>query len=163
MRKVKLHYLFSKNKKIGSRLIAWGTKHRYPELKDIPSHVAILIDEKWVFESTLESGVRVIGYKKWLEINTQVEKIPCTQDRTYEEVKDMFKSIKDLKYDWMGVLYLGLNLVPNKLFGRKLPENNPWASDSKYFCCEVMSKLTGIDYEMSSPVDVMVEIKKSVT
>ena len=69
MKKIKVHYLFSKNKKIGSKLIAWGTAHRC-DVDDVPSHVAILVEERWVYESTLSSGVRVIPYKKWKEINT---------------------------------------------------------------------------------------------
>ena len=66
---ITLHYLFSKNEKIGSKIIRWATKHLV-EAKDVPSHVALLVNERWVFESTLFTGIRVIPYKKWLEINS---------------------------------------------------------------------------------------------
>lgn len=143
--KVKVHYLLSKNNKIGSRFIAWGTKHLTPEIKDTPSHIAVLINERWVHESTLETGVRVISYKKWLEINKEVAKVRCAQEyREYNEIKEIYRSIQNKDYDWLGVLYLGIHVCLNKFFGKKLPKTNKWQKDNKYFCSEAAEKLTGI-------------------
>jgi hypothetical protein len=159
--KIKLHYLFSKNNKIGSRFIAWGTKH-LTDIEDTPSHVAILVNGRWVHESTLFSGVRVISYKKWLEINTEVAKIPCIDlNRSYGELKEIYKSLKNKKYDWMGILYLGWFLFLNKYFGKDIPETNAWQSENRYFCCEAVEKVTGIDdTSMKAPVELLDELSK---
>jgi len=166
MRKVKVQYLFSNNPElIGSKAIVWGTRHMYSELElsQIPSHVAILIDEKWVFESTLRTGVRVEGYKKWKTHNNEVAKIDCTkEERYYEDIKELFKELKGQKYDWYGVIYLGLQLIKQKIIGGDLPSENKWQSNNKYFCCEVMAKMTGLDYQMTSPVKVMMDLKASL-
>ena len=106
--KVKIHYLFSKNKKIGSSFISWGTTH-LSNRKNIPSHIALLVNERWVFESTLDTGIRVIPYKKWLEINEEVAKIACDLvKREYSEIKAIYKDIQNKKYDWLGVSFLGI-------------------------------------------------------
>lgn len=159
---VTVHYLFSKNKKIGSKIIRWGTRHLEPQLYkkcEIPSHVAILVNEKWVFESTLETGVRRISYKEWLEHNTEVAKYKCQTPRTITDVLNYFRAIKGKKYDYKGVIYFGIRVGLNKFFGMKIPKKNKWASDNKYFCCEVMGEMLGLDYEMTSPVQVMVQTK----
>jgi hypothetical protein len=100
-----------------------------------------------------------MGYKEWLKINNEVAKIRCTQTRYYEDIKAMFKSLKGRKYDWGGVIYLGLWLGINKVSGHPIPTNNAWHSDSKYFCCEIMAKMTQVDYQMTTPVAVMMELK----
>ena len=164
-RKVKVQYLFSSNDLIGSKVIVWGTKHMYPELKieEIPSHVAILIDEKWVLESTLETGVRVMGYRKWQTLNNEVAKIDCIMEARYwEDIKEMFKKLKGMDYDWAGVIYLGLWLGANKATGLTIPSDNAWHSDSKYFCCEIMAKMTELDYQMAPPVRVMMDLRQAI-
>lgn len=162
--KVKVHYLFSRNKKIGSRLIAWGTGH-LQDVPTTPSHIAVLVNERWVHESTLETGVRVISYSKWLEINEEVAKIPCAQVyREYSEIKTIYKGIKDKKYDWLGVTYFGCKIGLNKFFGTKIPSKNKWEDPNKYFCCEAAAILTGIsDSSMKAPVDMMVELSQPVS
>jgi len=153
---VKVHYLFSNNNKIGSKIISWGTKH-LTDREDVPSHVAILVNNRWVHESTLESGVRVISYKKWLEINKEVAKVPCKQEkRNYSEIKTIFREIKDKDYDYLGVCYLGLALGANKLADIEIPKDNKWEDKNKYFCCEAVEKLTGVEStSMDSPVQVL--------
>jgi hypothetical protein len=157
---VTVHYLFSNNHLIGSRAIVWGTNHLYElDNKGIPSHVAILINEKWVLESTLNTGVRVEGYSKWLSHNNEVAKIECKEQRYWEDIKIMFKETKDQKYDWAGVIYLGIWLAINKVTGLDLPSDNAIHNEDKYFCCEVMAKMTGLDYQMTPPVKIMVDLK----
>ena len=160
-RKVKVQYLFSNSPLIGSRAIIWGSNHIYDlDTVDIPSHVAILIDEKWVLESTLSTGVRIEGYNKWLSHNNEVAKIDCSEEfRYWEDVKEMFKETKEQKYDWAGVAYLGIWLAINKATGLKLPSDNAIHNEDKYFCCEVMAKMTGLDYQMAPPVKVMMDLK----
>lgn len=161
--KVKVHYLFSRNEKIGSKLISWGTAHLEPSVYNTPSHIAILVNNRWVHESTLDSGVRVISYEKWLEINEEVEKIACIKEtREYKEIKQIFKEIKDKDYDYFGVSYMGIHVASNKYFNTEIPETNKWENPDKYFCCEAVEKLTGISSSsMKAPVQMMVELRGS--
>lgn len=152
---MKIVYLFSRNKKIGSKIISYGTSFLEPSIKNTPSHTAILMNNKRVFESTLETGVRIISYKKWLEVNEEVAKIPCTKERSVEEVFEYFKSIKHKKYDYMGVLYFSLKLLLFLLFNKKMPKKNKWNNKNKYFCSEIVGKLTNIDCQMIAPVTLL--------
>lgn len=158
--KVTVHYLFSRNNKIGSKIISWGTEHLEPSIYNTPSHAAILVNNRWVHESTLETGVRVISYQKWLEINEEVAKIPCTKtSRDYSEIKNIFQEIRDKKYDYPGVIYMGGYVAANKYFDVDIPKENKWESSNKYFCCEAVQKLAGLEpASMKAPVQMMVEL-----
>lgn len=156
--KVKIHYLFSKNNKIGSKVISWATNHQY-NFKITPSHVAILINDRWVFESTLFTGVRVIPYKKWVTFNDEVAKIQSSQLYDYSEIKTIYKQIQNKKYDWLGAAYLGIWLILNKFFKTKIPKINRWESKDLYFCCEGVAIILGLSYfAMRSPADVLVDV-----
>jgi hypothetical protein len=160
--RVTVHYLFSKNDKIGSKIISWGTKHLEPTVKDTPSHTALLINNRWVHESTLETGVRVISYDKWKQINTEVAKIECSVKRSYPIIKKMYQEIRHRKYDWMGIIYQGIWVALNKFFKKPIPEINRLEDPDKYFCCEVVGRLTNTDCSMKSPVQLMVELNGKI-
>lgn len=151
--KTKVDYIFSKNTKIGSRLISWGTKHLANDKTRIPSHGAILINNRWVLESTLETGVRVLTYKKWLEINQELYKIP-SDITDYTIIKNSYKQLKNKKYDWLAVIYLTFFVLLNKYFKVDIPKQNKWQSKNNYFCLEVKGKLTNKDYSMITPVEL---------
>jgi hypothetical protein len=143
--------IFSYNDLIGSKIIANGTKH----LSDVPkcSHVAVLVNDRWVHESTLQTGVRITSYEKWLSVNTEVANIPiCSME--YQELADQFRNIQNKKYDWYGVCYLGLWILLS-MVGVKIPKKNKLESKSKYFCCEVLGYLTGKYYGMSAPNQIL--------
>lgn len=161
--KVEIHYLFSKNDKIGSVSIRKSTAYLEPQLDpdtEVPSHVAILVNNRWVFESTLETGVRRITYEEWKKQNTEVAKYKCTSTRTLEEIVRYFRSIKDKKYDYCGVVYFGYRVILNKIFGIEIPNINKWNKDDMYFCCEVMGTMLGLDYQMVAPVQIMVQAER---
>ena len=163
--KVTIDYLFSKNNKIGSRLIRWGTAHLAPEIdySNVPSHVAILINNRWVFESTLSSGVRVIVYSKWLEINEEVSKIPYQHKEVeYKHIKKIFKDINQKKYDWAGVSYLGLQLGKNKFLNLEISRINKWENKDRYFCSEAVATLIGMEnHSMKAPVQMLDYLRKT--
>lgn len=162
MMKVQIHYLFSNNEQIGSKLIQWGTSHQH-KLPQTPSHVALLINDRWVFESTLFTGIRVIPYKKWLEINQEVFKIKCIKKREYTHIKKLYKEIKDKYYDWPGIVYLGFWLILNKIFKIKVPKINRFEQKCLYFCCEGVAELLELgDYGMKTPADMLVEIQDTL-
>lgn len=160
--KVKIDYLFSKNEKIGSKFIQWGTKH-LSNRDNVPSHVAILVNGRWVHESTLTTGVRVISYSKWKEMNEEVAAVSCDQKlKDYNELKALYRSIRDKNYDWPGVTYCGYRIFLNKYFGSKMPEVNIWEDEDKYFCCEAVAKLTGMgNFSMKAPVELLDELSNN--
>ena len=155
--KVKVEYLFSKRNQIGSKFISWGTKELLALLPDVvPSHVSVLLNGRWVFESTFSTGVRVISYKKWKEINEEVARITCRKDRKYSEVKKIYQEIRNKKYDWPGVIYFGWRVALKKYFKIPIPKNNKWESEDRYFCTEAVGRL--IDnkkYSMTAPVQLL--------
>jgi len=159
---VTLDYLFSKNDLIGSKVISWGTAHldKSVDADKVPSHVAILVNNKWVFESTLDTGVRRIFYEKWKEINTEVAKYRDPRDLELSYVLDYYRSIKAKKYDYLGLVYFGYRVALSKLFRVSIPTKNRLGRDDMYFCCEVIGEMLKLDYEMTAPVQVMVKTKK---
>lgn len=154
---VTVHALFSSNKLIGSRAISIGTKHLAPDIAPTPSHVAILINNRWVHESTGSSGIRVVSYEKWSEINNETGYVTLLQ-RDYQEIADMFRLLQNKKYDFGGLLYLAL-WVGASFFGVKIPSKNKFQSKNRYFCCEVLGKLLNKDYGMKAPVQIFKELK----
>lgn len=130
----------------------------YPEFKNTPSHVAILVNNRWVHESTLDSGIRVMSYERWLELNDEVTKITCEREWDYENIKTLFRNIKDKKYDYLGVAYLGLWMVPSKLLHIAIPNKNILECPNRYFCSEVMGYMLNDNYDMKAPVQILKEL-----
>ena len=152
------HALFSSNNLIGSKVISKGTAHLESEIKDVPSHTAVLVNERWVHESTGHSGVRVISYDAWSKINKEVGRVQLAS-REYQVIADQYRNIKGKKYDYPGVFYLGLCIIPT-FVGFKLPKKNKWESSNKYFCCEALGSLTGHYYGMETPVQILAKLLK---
>jgi len=159
-------YLFSKSREgaIGSKVIIEGTRLLAPELPkdEVPSHVAILVNNRWVFESTLESGVKRIEYKKWLKKNVVVKKIPCLKKWDLSKIIEIFKNIRDKKYDYPAIVYFSWRMMLFIAFKKKLPSANKFNSEDKYFCCEAVGEMTGCDYQMTAPVVLMLSIEEAV-
>lgn len=159
--KVKIHYLFSKNEKFGSKFISWGTKH-LSDRPTIPSHIAVLVKNRWVIEATFDKGVRIIPFKDWLKVNKVVASIPNSTGKIdFKIVKKVFKDIKEKAYDWLGVAYFGYRVALNKFFRLDIPKTNKWQSFDRYFCCEAVAKLLDLgDFSMKAPVQILDEISR---
>lgn len=154
---VSIHALFSHNNLIGSKIISKGSRHLDRRIKTAPSHTALLVNNRWVHESTGHSGVRVISYDVWKQINTEIDRIQL-KSREYQEIANLYRAIQDKKYDYPGVIFLGM-CVAGTFIHIKLPEKNLCESENKYFCCEVLGKLTGHYYGMSAPVQILGKLK----
>jgi hypothetical protein len=153
---VTVYALFSHNKRIGSKIISKGTKHLAPDMSET-SHVSVLINDRWVHEAT-GVGVRVSSYDLWKTIHTEVARVQL-ESKEYQVIADKFREIKGKKYDYPGVFFLALCIIPTFL-GFKLPKKNLWESKKKFFCCEVLGFLTGIYYGMSAPIQILGTLKK---
>lgn len=149
---VTVHAIFSHNDKIGSKVICHGT-HHLAKNEPLCSHTALLVNERWVHESTGHSGVRIISIDLWKTLNKEVARVPL-KDMLYQDLANHFRSIKDKKYDYMGILFFCFAIIPT-FIGFKLPKKNLLESPDKYFCCEVLGYLTGQYYGMSAPIQVM--------
>lgn len=138
---INIHYLFSKNNKIGSYLIRLGSYfvNRNVDFNDIPSHVAVLIDDTYVIESVMHGGVRIIPYNKWLEINIEINKIKA--DKYVEHPRDLMFEMWGKEYDMKGILYFTCCIIKHKLFGTPIPLENKWEQENKYFCTEFASRI----------------------
>jgi hypothetical protein len=147
---MKVHFLFSRNKKIGSKLISWAASFEKLQLEHLPSHVAVLLDEAWVIESTMNQGVRILPYESWLNINEQLYKFESNVNSS-KFVLEAAAKLWGRKYDWVGILYFGIKYIELMLWGRKLPIKNKWQKTEAYFCTELIAILEGKDYSMTSP------------
>lgn len=149
--------LFSHNDLIGSKLIVKSTAHLCPDIKEKTSHVALLINKRWVHESTGHSGVRVLSYDAWSSINTEAARI-YLGTKEYQKIADLFRDIRGKKYDYFGVVFLGVCIALTFL-GIKLPKKNLCESKNKYFCCEALAYLINKDYGMSAPVQILKDLR----
>lgn len=150
--------LFSKSNKIGARIISAGTAHLASNIKPSPSHTALLVNGRWVHESTGKAGVSVISYDKWQTLHKETARISLSS-REYQEIADEYRKMLGKKYDYLGISFFGLAIIPT-FFGFKLPKINKWESPNRYFCCEVLGKLTGHYYGMSAPVQILAKLLK---
>jgi uncharacterized protein YycO len=153
---MKIHYLFSRRNKIGSKLIAWGSKYENLGIEELPSHTAILMNDKLVVESVLGKGVRIVPYNNWKKINEEMYKIPCSQEvRSSKEITDEVERIWGKKYDWRGILFFAWSFIKLILFKTKLPEKNEWQRDGYFFCSELVGRISGVNYEMTTPAKLL--------
>lgn len=160
---MKVHYLFSRNEKIGSKLIAWSSSLFVKDLEKIPSHIAILIDEKFVIEAVLESGVRIVPYKKWKEINQELYKIEAPYRNDMEHVvNNSLYEVWGKGYDYIAILYFAMRLTGLILFKIKLPKNNRWSSSKKFFCSEFAARISNRNYSMTTPAKICSDMLKEL-
>jgi hypothetical protein len=155
---VTLDALFSSSNKIGGKIISYGTAHLAPSVKEKVSHAALLVNGRWVHESTGKSGVAVISYEKWSGIHKETARIPLS-NRPYQELADIYRSMSGKKYDYLGILFFAIAILPTFL-GFKLYSKNLLESRNKYFCSEALGKLIGRYYSMHSPVQIQEELER---
>jgi hypothetical protein len=157
-------FIFSRNKKIGSKLISWSSKFIVTDLEKLPSHVAILVEDDQgnglVYESVLESGVRIVPYKNWKVINEECYKIPAKRRYEDYEIHEILEDVWGKKYDWMGILYFAVRSIGFIVFSFAYPPNNKWSSSKKFFCCEFAGRLNGKNYSMTTPAKMCSDLRK---
>lgn len=152
---MKIEYIFSRNEKNGSKLISWGSS-LFPEQisnldkHKIPSHVAILLDDIFIIESTLSTGVRVIPISEWLKHNELLYNIPF-ENEPIETVRDLLFEMYGKAYDWFGIIYFGYCMFKYYFFGSIMPKVNKYEREDYFFCTEFAGRLIGYNYSMTTP------------
>lgn len=152
---MKVDYLFSRRNRWGSKMIAWASSKEDLSLQEIPSHMAVLLDDTVVIESTFTTGVRMIPYEKWSEINEELYSIPC--ERHYRHSRNVLEkaySVWGAGYDWKGIIYFAYCFVRLILLGDALPSANKWQRENKYFCTEFAARLVDEDFSMMTPAKI---------
>jgi len=161
---MKIQYVFSKNKKCGSKLIAWASSlfssHTTNLKNGIPSHVAILLNEAIIIESTFSTGVRMLPYNKWKQINEELYKVDRINKG--ECVKCLLFEVWGKKYDWFGILYFTYHMITHLIFKSKLPNKNKWEREEYFFCTEFAARLEGYNYSMTTPAKMCNDLLEGV-
>lgn len=154
---MKVDFLFSRRDAIGSKLIAWGAKYEDLDIDKVPSHAAILINGRFVVESTITSGVRIVPYFKWVKINEELYRIP-SDDISRDFFDNTILETWGKKYDWRGILYFACCYIRLILFKERLPLVNKWERESHLFCIELVGKLSNTYYSMTSPAKMCAKL-----
>ncbi len=163
---MKISYLFSRNKQVGSKAIAWASGLLVKDLEKVPSHMAILIylencPEPFVLESVLDTGVRIVPYSNWLSKNELCYKIDSKVDHDMEQVLTKIKTYWGKKYDWLGIAYFAWRFSLHLTFKVSFPKENAWQSDNKFFCNELGGEIAGYKkYSMATPAKMCSDFLK---
>jgi hypothetical protein len=124
---------FTKGSSILSRLICWT--FRVPV-----SHFSIRLDNV-VFHSNL-LGAHVVLFKNFASKCKIVHVIDLYLTPEIENnLWDKLQPIEGRPYDFLGAIYLEWHGLMWRLFGKPMPETNPWASKDAYMCTEVLESL----------------------
>jgi len=114
-----------------SRLIAWGTNSKY-------SHVAICVslEMNLAIEAIAGGGVRARDIRK---IKEKYDVYRIKEGYNYDLNGTMSYLVSKLnsRYDYLGVLFLGLLKVMAKLYLPFKITANKWQKDRDYFCSEL--------------------------
>jgi hypothetical protein len=132
------------------------------------AHMAILFESVAgvgvIFESNF-LGVRICFYNNWVKNRTIVHELAWDlhegqENYFFDQIVTRFDGNK---YDFGGVLFLGLMKLRKRMTGQLLPVRNKWAKQKETFCDEVYQLLSGLatfplisahENAMMSPHDV---------
>jgi len=117
-----------------SRLIAWGTGSEY-------THVAVCVSSQMnlAVEAIAGGGVRAIDIRQIKE-NYDVYRVKQGNNYDLDGALSYLVDKLNSKYDYLGVLFLGLLKVLAKLYLPLRIKANKWQKDRDYFCSELCFK-----------------------
>ena len=117
--------------------------------------------DSFILESVLESGVRIVPYSNWKEINEECYRVACKQKRTTEEIMAWVHKYWGRKYDWLGITYFAWRFFLRLAFKADFPKDNAWQSEEKYFCNELGGEISGYEkYSMVTPAKMCSDFLK---
>jgi len=132
-----------------SKIIAWGTKSPY-------CHVAICVSPEMnlAIEANTCGGVRAIDLRN-VKRDVDIYRIKPESQFKLNGVISFLVSQLNNKYDFLGVLFLGL-LKLLAIIGRPLKNTaNKWQKNRDYFCSELCHKafLTGGELDIVPSIE----------
>ncbi|MEA3328366.1 MAG: YiiX/YebB-like N1pC/P60 family cysteine hydrolase [Candidatus Omnitrophota bacterium] len=123
--------LFKAEEDLLSKLIAWGTDSKY-------SHVAVCVAPKLdvAIEAMTKGGVRARDIS---QIPQQYDIYRIKEEYSYDLRKTLAYLVKQLnnRYDYRGVLYLGILKLIAKVFKKVKATTNKLQKSKDYFCSEL--------------------------
>jgi hypothetical protein len=158
-------FLFTRSKKIGSRLIRWA-------LSEPVSHVAVVFDEKErennhnglgiVFHSTFSGGCSFDWFGSFLNTHKVVFALKpknhfglMSEEQVYQAIVQNFYGSK---YDWRMFLEFSFYALRKKLSGKPIPQISRLGRKKEMLCTELARKITDMKPEFLSgplPVDLI--------
>jgi len=130
-----------------SKLIAWGTGSKY-------SHVAVLVSPKMnlAIEAMTRGGVRARDVRKIAE---KYDVYRVKENLTYDLSKTISYMVSKLnnRYDYFGVIFLGILKVLTKIGIPLKNSANKWQKNKDYFCSELCYEAFN-----SSGLDIVPEV-----
>lgn len=124
--------LFKAEKDFFSRLIAWGTNSPY-------CHVAICVSPEMhlAIEAMTKGGVRARDIRQIKE-SYDIYRVKDRHNLDLNGAISYLVSRLNCRYDYKGVVFLGLLKVMAKIVGKSLKTiANQWQKDRDYFCSEL--------------------------
>lgn len=124
--------LFKAEKSFLSKLIAWGTNSAY-------SHVAVCISPEMhlAIEAITRGGVRARDIRK-IDQAYDIYRVKGIDQLDLNQIISYLVSKLNSKYDYFGVIFLGLLKLMAKIVGKTLKNiANKWQKDRDYFCSEL--------------------------
>ncbi|MCK5450543.1 MAG: hypothetical protein KAI70_02110 [Candidatus Omnitrophica bacterium] len=126
--------LFKAEKDFLSLIIAWGTNSKY-------THVAVCVSPEMnlAIEALTKGGVRARDIRK---IKQDVDIFRVKEDSSYDVTNTVSYLVNklNLKYDYTGVIFLGILKLIAKIFKPLKKVTNKWQKDEDYFCSELCYK-----------------------
>jgi len=132
-----MRILFSKNNRIGSKLIRWGSESD-------SSHFAVEFDGCVILQSNIANGVNLTSTNEFLKHNEIVHEVVFNIPTAMEEEiwQPLIKRLPGVvQYDYSGLLYWAWVVAKHRLFNTPIPDVNKWGDPKKYMCVEVASEL----------------------
>ena len=134
-----------------SRIIAWGTNSRY-------SHVAVCVSPEMnlAIEALTRGGVRARDTKK-ISQDYDVYRIKQGHEYNLTGTISFLVSKLNLRYDYFGVLFLGLLKLLAKI-GRPLKRvANKWQKERDYFCSELCYEA----FDLGGGLDIVPDVPEA--
>jgi hypothetical protein len=118
-----------------SKVIRWG-------LKEPVSHVAIVFDDKLVFQSNL-LGVGIEGIYRFKAAAEFVYTIDIPLSAVVEEdiYMNLLKKYDGKPYDFKAFLYFSYRAVLKQLFNTPFPAKNEWGDPNAFLCDGLLAAL----------------------
>lgn len=132
-----MRLLFTKNNKIGSKLIRWGTEGDC-------SHFSVEFDGTVILQSIMDGGVGITSTDHFLKHNDIVHELKFDLPLQDEEAiwKPLVKKlVGNSSWDFKAGLYWALQVIKHRITGSEYPKNNKWDDAKKYMCVEVAKEL----------------------
>ena len=143
--------LFKAEKDFLSKIIAWGTNSKY-------SHVAICVSPEMnlAIEALTRGGVRARDIRQ-IPQDYDVYRVKEGHEYNLAGTISLLVSKLNLRYDYFGVLFLGL-LKLMAIIGRPLKNTaNKWQKNRDYFCSELCYEA----FELGGDLDIVPDVDEA--